>query len=84
MFYQSYLDYTYLILFLSLLYVYYVNIPFYITFICVIITRSIVILTLGIIDGNIINTFASQRFVFEEKIEQFLIENASNWSHEFV
>ena len=31
----------------------------------------------------IINTFASQRLVFEEKNELFLFENASNLIHEF-
>ena len=31
-----------------------------------------------------INTFASQRFVFEKKSEQFRLENKSNLTHEFL
>ena len=31
-----------------------------------------------------INTFASQRHVFDEKNEPFLLENASNLTHEFL
>ena len=30
------------------------------------------------------NTFVSQRLVFEEKYELFLLENASNLTHEFL
>ena len=33
---------------------------------------------------NIINTFASQYFAFEENNEPFLLENASNLTHEFL
>ena len=31
-----------------------------------------------------INTFASQRFILEGKNEPFLLENASNLTHEFL
>ena len=31
-----------------------------------------------------INTFASQRLLFEDKNEQFLLENASNLTHDFL
>ena len=30
------------------------------------------------------NTFASERLIFDGKIEPFLLENASNLTHEFL
>ena len=62
--------------------IYYYFILFITTISLLFITSMKYLTSVGLI--LLLNTFASQRFVFEGKNEVFLLENTSNLTHEFL